>query len=1568
MALQQPFTKTLVTNPVAPSSINDPIATHYDTLGGGGWMSVANVSSRNSIPENRRKWGMVVVTISDGAIYMLKNPQMRAGTPPGVTGGFSPESGYPLGWGGTGLTNNSNWIQLFIDSTVGPVGPVGPAGANSSTTGATGATGNTGPTLYVSESANTGTLLYSSGSSALAATNVLLKYTGGKLALGSNTDPAALLHIFKPTQNSVGIGVGTGATAFNYEIGTTAGIFTNTLGSPSANLPSISFTATTVTSPYTGGTFTRVFFSNGIPYAFGYTGSPSGTYVGSNNSFSQKAVFSGANEQNLYDFAGSMRSPSTDRDAVGFSVMPSVGGMMVKIQPFSYTGSGSGSSISGYSGTRYARIFNYGNNTWPTPSNSAVGNAMDDVYSEIGTGSFIYTGLPFNAAGASSFQTVNEFFRGFTGGGAINDLLVVGFGSTYTQQVSTAVYRPNNTFFGLVQSSTGTRSNDFNIVGGPGWNNTRRGQLNFFQAVQLAPVEQRSVSALVANISDWGPFSFNIFSQPSTRYSYGSFYYTNSSSMSSFLVGSMSSTATSSHYALSFGVGRNVQGTGSPSTYPGRVRPITAFGSYITANNDQLAWAFPALKETPIAGLYAGRGIVYESGWENVIGAGVASSYGTVIGGNLSISDITVPAGGDSNKVGNSGNFLNMYRAFSGFATSSTQGYSRMPISVRANSIDVIDTPLSITFSPGAWNVAGNVTNQYYSGLPLVRWGSNSNVTNSLPAGSASPAPNFNSIDAATRSYGTTAINTSWTRNSGALTPFYIGGVSIYRTVNEASGYIGQTFAGPVTLTVKDPWFTAFTGAGISATWSYNSSTVISGTVLSWTRPDPYAPISSQTGSVTIATSQTTAPNLTNLTNLYAASLVVSGASSTTPINIYGVGVTAGSSVTLTISPTGLDIPLGYFSGKGVTLTSRVFPNRWISGNCTAYNKDTGSLTITITRSSEFTGDPTTDFQAYNGVEELIGSVASPWSFTGTTAGGSSGFTSSVPVDPIALVPVAPGVGLTVGSTKQNSTQRYPYYFAGWVPATALGNLSGTAGGPTGITMTAYNAAATGLGITGIAFMNPGVSNLTSFYTTARSWVLDSWNVTLPPIPGAITPGNNNVFQPSGWAANSSAGLPGGSATFEFTNSWIGPSTAWNGLTATIYAGNITSPPTTNVYLRGNIFSNTSVSSNTSIVLNITESQKAIGPWDIRVQSNANDVMFNDGYAKVRIGVARTPISQGIPRSPSLDVFFGNRIWSKSGYSYQQYASPDVQTSYFKPGSIISYSRTEGVQGETLPLKRVIGKLDEYSFMLSKASANTRSANEYSYTGGSDGKGAGTTVVTNQPWIMLSQKDWMGSNLSEIDVAGNWSVGPFSNMSTWYNLYNKDASGYLELGPIDGYQGWSDATTAYTSQLGTPSTGAYIPFAQLVLEKTVGSATAASNAGWTGINMATGNARLTSETYNDGGLYYLGDTANGIRQLVFGISGGGYTPDDPSAAAVATGGTVGSGIALLNVSSYVNSFTGTTSGFTVTSASIPSLAYGQTSTWLGLPARWFRIQGMTASPSNISTSSGPVRYIPAYNL
>ncbi len=59
---------------LAPLTVNGPgdtYATHFDSLGSGGFMSVYSISSRNNIPGLRRKRGMMVYVVSVDTLYQL---------------------------------------------------------------------------------------------------------------------------------------------------------------------------------------------------------------------------------------------------------------------------------------------------------------------------------------------------------------------------------------------------------------------------------------------------------------------------------------------------------------------------------------------------------------------------------------------------------------------------------------------------------------------------------------------------------------------------------------------------------------------------------------------------------------------------------------------------------------------------------------------------------------------------------------------------------------------------------------------------------------------------------------------------------------------------------------------------------------------------------------------------------------------------------------------------------------------------------------------------------------------------------------------------------------------------------------------------------------------------------------------------------------------------------------------------------------------------------------------------------------------------------------------------------
>ena len=241
MPLQQPFSKTLVTNPIAPSSNLDPMATHYDTLGGGGWMSVYSTSERDNIPESRRKWGMVVVTIRDGQVYMLRNPSMNSsGIPQGIVGTFSQESGYPEGWGGSGLTDNTNWVLFNFNTSsgaTGATGATGPAGS-AGPQGPAGPQGASGPANLPTL---TGGVLYVETAPGTAGATAAFLWSGTGLSIGGNTFAAAPLHIRTASAGETAIRVDGTEGNPTFLLKGDGSIYTSSVNSYATNQPLLNF-------------------------------------------------------------------------------------------------------------------------------------------------------------------------------------------------------------------------------------------------------------------------------------------------------------------------------------------------------------------------------------------------------------------------------------------------------------------------------------------------------------------------------------------------------------------------------------------------------------------------------------------------------------------------------------------------------------------------------------------------------------------------------------------------------------------------------------------------------------------------------------------------------------------------------------------------------------------------------------------------------------------------------------------------------------------------------------------------------------------------------------------------------------------------------------------------------------------------------------------------------------------------------------------------------------------------------------------------------------------------------
>lgn len=135
---------TVVASQIVPGSSDDKYATHHEQYGAGGYRTVASVSERNNIPQERRVVGMLINVIDD-KIYKLKNNPGTATTQNTdwevlETGGGQPG---PQGERGPQGLQGPKGDQ----GPQGPLGPQGPTGNQGSggDSGPQGPQGNKGP-------------------------------------------------------------------------------------------------------------------------------------------------------------------------------------------------------------------------------------------------------------------------------------------------------------------------------------------------------------------------------------------------------------------------------------------------------------------------------------------------------------------------------------------------------------------------------------------------------------------------------------------------------------------------------------------------------------------------------------------------------------------------------------------------------------------------------------------------------------------------------------------------------------------------------------------------------------------------------------------------------------------------------------------------------------------------------------------------------------------------------------------------------------------------------------------------------------------------------------------------------------------------------------------------------------------------------------------------------------------------------------------------------------------------------------------------------------------------------
>ena len=111
---------TVVASQIVPGSSDDKYATHHEQYGAGGYRTVASVSERNNISQERRVVGMLVNVTGD-KIYKLKNNP------------------------GTATTQNTDWGVLETGGgQPGPQGERGPQGLQ----GPQGSTGPAGDSFF----------------------------------------------------------------------------------------------------------------------------------------------------------------------------------------------------------------------------------------------------------------------------------------------------------------------------------------------------------------------------------------------------------------------------------------------------------------------------------------------------------------------------------------------------------------------------------------------------------------------------------------------------------------------------------------------------------------------------------------------------------------------------------------------------------------------------------------------------------------------------------------------------------------------------------------------------------------------------------------------------------------------------------------------------------------------------------------------------------------------------------------------------------------------------------------------------------------------------------------------------------------------------------------------------------------------------------------------------------------------------------------------------------------------------------------------------------------------------
>ncbi len=1275
-----------IPSPVSTISIeNDSYPTHYDSLGGGGWWAVPDESYLNrpdalyGIPIERRKFGMVAVSISTGRCYMLKTPAMtRGGSPPGNFGSFTQDASRPIGYGGIGLTDELNWVEVFFRTVSGPAGKRGATGAPNLIQGPTGITGATGGTDW-GFTGLPGQVLTSAGTGYPAISNPTLfyDYTTGNLSVGTATTSDAKLYIASvPGATSAMIG-GTGFMVKNNAV------YVNSLKTQGG-----------ITSFYYGPQIPSAYASGtALSFIFGetFTQQQKGyefTYERDGHSFNSDLAFATGTSGDyvLFNFGGdayqstTANAPRTVEGAL-FDVIINKSAYLARGWTFTNSSDPIGSG----------RPFNVSEVTnassWFMVGTGSFANAAFDL-SELQVGWTTSMGHDPGAGQLVNLPTIQEIYDNPSYPGTKVIRLSYANQASITQ--SGGFYQ--SVFVPGLSSPTGANSSvmpnlDMNVIGNAGWTASAYGQLywssnaglsrNLFNTPSFGVVRQpNNVRAAARTLASRSGFSID-----SSRLFVGYDDVGRRGSYTGFVVGEapVPSTSVPDNRVNIFGIGGDISGVSSVEK-----KMMFGIGNFIRIS-------------------------------------GSSSDGNIAIGSNINLlqqSFIGKPA------------FTNTRNDFFNPTGSNILSVNNI------NIFPVYNQSLGL-------NISFGMSAQSFYNMGHNYWGNE-------------PGSVLMTLDQQFTQYGNT-----WARQPQFLSSYYYSGGyfdgtgGFIRSISGTAGTISQTATTGTNLIVEKPWTNFNVGSGVTLTYAYNPNIYVSGTLTSLVTPNPSSiQASTATGTISIAMSQgitSTDGSYDPATyyNITDWNIQYEGMTSASPIDIYDVGVRTGASVGVTVTPPGMAINVG----SGTTLTSRIWPNRWISGVVTAYDFSSGGMTFTVNGSSEMGGNIFTSYQKYYGVEELVGGTVN--GLGGWTVSSRSGYvgTGSFRYDPICATAAA--------SSNYRST----------VVLSPLPNLSSI--GATSATMTFRGHS--GLQVAGVF-----TDTLGTFYGNWRRWVIDDWKVDSYTSASVTTTAGDDTYNYlaltggflAGWDNNANQVVFSVDYSLSTNIIFLGTYSAYSRSNPSLrIVGNHEAIPGTNVV---NLYSPA-----------IGQYQISVGPWIMTGAAAPDYKTLRTGrWINSRINSSRTSLSFNFTHSTPNPSQAG--VSSKEGFQTSESFGGRAGGLRLRPGAVV-YLRTSGAMPSPA-FRRVQQSNDINTVLLSdipNPSVNPLYEN-ISMTGGTENLGTGSPAIQLltgwHPWTV---NDYLGMNMLQVGDNGTLSIGPAPlGDSSLLSLTNEGAA-LVELAAIN---------------------------------------------------------------------------------------------------------------------------------------------------------------------------------------